>query len=116
LRKVLFVDDSPVARDVVSKRILAAGLLALTSDSSADARGTDTADIACALLDIDLGDGDGTEVAASLRAACPELPIAFFSGSAPPDVVARARALGPVFDKPGDIDSAIAWVRSHARP
>jgi CheY-like chemotaxis protein len=115
MRKVLIADDSPVARDILSKRILASGLDALSCESSADARVKDANSLSCALLDIDLGDGDGTEVAASLLATCPELPIAFFSGSAPPELAARARALGPVFNKPEDIDSAIAWVRSHAK-
>jgi CheY-like chemotaxis protein len=115
LRKVLIADDSSVARDVVSKRLLASGLEALSCGSSADARASDLSDLACALLDIDLGDGDGTAVAAMLREARPELPIAFFSGSAAPEAAARARALGPVFAKPDELDSAIAWVRSHAR-
>ncbi len=117
MRKVLILDDSPVARDVVSKRLLASGLDSLSCDSAEQARVKDPADLACALLDIDLGDGDrdGTEVAASLRTARPELPIAFFSGSATPEVAERARALGPVFTKPDELESAIAWVRAHAR-
>jgi two-component system sensor histidine kinase HydH len=115
LRKVLIADDSPVARDVVSKRLIASGLETLSCVSSADARVRDPAELSCALLDIDLGDGDGTMVAADLRAACPELPIAFFSGSAAPEVAERARALGPVFAKPDELESAIASVRSHAR-
>jgi CheY-like chemotaxis protein len=115
LRKVLIADDSPLARDVVSKRLLASGLEALACESSADAKGRDPADIACALLDIDLGDGDGTSVAATFREACPDLPIAFFCGHATPEVAERARALGPLFEKPDELDSAIAWVRSHAR-
>jgi len=115
LRKVLIADDSPVALDVVSKRLLASGLETVSCVSSADARVRDPADLSCALLDLDLGDGDGTMVAASLRATRPELPIAFFSGSAAPDVAERARALGPIFAKPDELDSAIAWVRLHAR-
>jgi CheY-like chemotaxis protein len=115
LRKVLIADDSPLARDVLSKRLLASGLETLPCSSSADARERDPSDLACALLDIDLGDGDGTLLAATFRAACPELPIAFFSGTATGEVAVRARALGPVFNKPDELDSAIDWVRSNAR-
>jgi hypothetical protein len=65
---------------------------------------------ACALLDLDLGDGNGVDVAEFLQIHQPNLPIAFFSGGASPAVMTRARALGPVFRKPDELDEAVAWV------
>ena len=108
---MLVADDSAVVRDVLTKRVLASGLEAVSCDSAAAARAVDATDIACALLDIDLGDGNGADVARQLRATRPELPIAFFSAGAPVD---DARSLGPVFVKPGQLDEAIQWVADHA--
>jgi CheY-like chemotaxis protein len=113
-RKVLIVDDSAVARSVLANRVEAGGLEVAVSLSVAGSSAFEPDQIACALLDLDLGDGDGTQVAATLRALRPELPIAFFSGSVDPELLERARALGPVFSKPDDIDRAIAWIRANA--
>ena len=113
--KVLLADDSPLARDILSRRVEATGLVALACESAAVARGEDATDLACALLDIDLGDGDGTEVAETLRATRPDLPVAFFS-SAAPEASARARTLGPVFAKPDDLEAAVAWVHNNRPP
>jgi DNA-binding NarL/FixJ family response regulator len=66
-----------------------------------------------ALLDLDLGDGDGDDVARALHARRPDLPVAFFSASTSAELVDRARAIGPVFAKPGELDAAVAWVRGH---
>jgi DNA-binding response OmpR family regulator len=112
--RVLVADDSALVRDIVAKRVAGAGLVALPCESATATRSVDVSELACALLDLDLGDGRGTDVAHRLRAARPELPIAFFSGSAP-ELVASAASLGPVFVKPDDLDAAIAWISSHAK-
>ena len=112
--RVLVADDSAVARFSVCGRLRAAGLDVLEHDSAKAARGADPAVLMCALLDLDLGDGTGVEVAEALHAASrersPRLPIAFFSGGAPDEIMARARAIGPLFSKPGQLEQAIAWV------
>jgi CheY-like chemotaxis protein len=107
---VYVADDSEVVRTVLARRLTAAGLEVQAGGSAADSRNVTLRAFACALLDLDLGDGDGVEVAELLRAHQPGLPVAFFSGGAPPPVVARAMALGPVFRKPDELDAAIAWV------
>jgi DNA-binding response OmpR family regulator len=112
-RRVLVADDSPLVRDIVAKRVAAAGLEAWPCESVVTARAAPAEDIACALLDLDLGDGKGTDVAVFLRAARPDLPIAFFSGSAP-ELAAGALSFGPVFVKPDELDEAIAWIAAHA--
>jgi CheY-like chemotaxis protein len=71
-------------------------------------------DFACALLDLDLGDGDGVDVAEVLRIHQPDLPVAFFSGGASAAVIERALALGPIFRKPDDLTDALEWVVKHA--
>ena len=82
--------------------------------SRAPPRSTST-DLACALLDLDLGDGLGTEIAERLRAGQGALPIAFFSSTSSPEVLAQAATFGPVFAKPDDLDEAIAWVCRNGR-
>jgi DNA-binding response OmpR family regulator len=113
-RKVLVVDDSAVARALLARRLESEGFDVTLSPSVAASSALDPEEISCALLDLDLGDGDGTEVAAALFALRPDLPVAFFSASVAADVVARASTMGPVFTKPDDLDSAVAWIRAHA--
>jgi CheY-like chemotaxis protein len=108
---VLVADDSAVARLAIVRRLQAEGIAVVERDSAAGARAVDPATVTCALLDLDLGDGDGAEVALALQARSPAMPIAFFSAHAAPDVLERAQAIGPVFQKPGELDEAITWVR-----
>lgn len=112
-RRVLIADDSAVARVSVARRVRAEGIEVEERDSAAAASSVDTADLACALLDLELGDGFGTEVAERLREAQGGLPIAFFTSTLTPEVLARAQAFGPVFAKPEELDQAIDWVRRH---
>ena len=112
--RVLIADDSPVVRLSVSKRVRAEGREVIDRDSAASASAVDAGDLACALLDLDLGDGFGTDVAARLLATHEGLPIAFFTSETTADVLARAADFGPVFAKPGGIDEAVAWVRKNS--
>jgi CheY-like chemotaxis protein len=108
---VLVADDSAVARLTLVRRLRSPGLHVVEADSAAAARAADPAALACALLDLDLGDGDGVQVALALRAARPNLPVAFFSAEAEGSLLAlRAADIGPVFRKPDALDAAITWV------
>lgn len=113
--RVLIADDSAVARVTLAKRVRAEGLEVVERECVAEAKGVDASRLSCALLDLDLGDGEGTEIAAALRATEEELPIAFFSSTSTPDVIDRASAFGPVFAKPGELDLALDWVRRNGR-
>jgi DNA-binding response OmpR family regulator len=114
-RRVLIADDSAVARVSVARRVRADGIMVEERDSVASASSVDVEDLACALLDLDLGDGLGTEVAERLRAGHGGLPIAFFTSTSTPEVLAQAATFGPVFAKPDELDQAIAWVRRNGR-
>jgi CheY-like chemotaxis protein len=114
MRKVLVVDDSALARRALSKALGAAGLAVHEESSVAAGASVDLGEMACAVLDLELEDGDGTEIATKLRASDPKFPIAFFSAGATPDVVEKARALGPVFSKSDGLPDAVAWARSNA--
>lgn len=114
-RRVLIADDSAVARVSVARRVRADGIEVEEQDSAAGASAVDAAELACALLDLELGDGLGTDVAERLRAAQDALPIAFFTSTRTPEVIAVAKQFGPVFAKPAELDQAIDWVRRHGR-
>ena len=109
---VLFVDDSALVRVATTRRLAQSGLAVTALGSSREAFGVDATQFAAALLDIDLGDGFGPDVAARLRVVAPRLPIAFLTGrddGADP-LLATARAFGPVFCKVVGVDEAIGWV------
>jgi CheY-like chemotaxis protein len=112
-RRVLIADDSAVARVSVARRVRADGIDVVEQDSAAGASSVDATNLACALLDLDLGDGFGTDVAQRLRQGHDALPIAFFTSTQSPEVLERAATFGPVFTKPDQLDLAIAWVRQH---
>jgi DNA-binding response OmpR family regulator len=114
--RVFVADDSPLVRAAVVRRIRDAGRDVVEADSAAAAKASavDASGLVCALLDLDLGDGWGTDVAEHLRASASELPIAFFTSEQGGDRVERAKTFGPVFAKPDGIDEAIAWVVSRA--
>jgi DNA-binding response OmpR family regulator len=113
-RVVLVVDDSAVARLAVARRLRAEGFEVLEHASVALPDDEALGRLACALLDLDLGDDDGTVLACAIRARRGELPIAFFSGTSSTELLDRARAIGPVFAKPSEIEAAIAWVGTSA--
>jgi CheY-like chemotaxis protein len=109
-RAVLVADDSAVARFAVVRRVRAAGHEVVERDSAESAGSVDPSMLACALLDFDLGDGLGTDVAAHLRELASDLPIAFFTSSKPHDLDGRTASFGPVFAKPDDLDAALEWI------
>ena len=68
-----------------------------------------------AWVDLELADGDGTDLADALLARRTTLPLAFFTTGASPALVQSARACGPVFVKP-DVEPLLAWVKRTLRP
>jgi len=107
---VLFVDDSALARAVTARMLGERGLQVTTLSSLEEAGTVDPRRFAAALLDLELGDGFGTDVASLLRRAAPGLPIAFLTAGGPPTELEVARGLGPVFSKLGGVEAAIQWV------
>jgi CheY-like chemotaxis protein len=110
---VLLVDDSPVAQHVLANRLRAAGFEVRRESSVAGARSADAAACCCAVLDLELPDGDGVALAEALRLANGSLPVAFFTAGADASIVERAREQGPVFAKP-DADAVVAWAKASA--
>jgi ActR/RegA family two-component response regulator len=107
---VLIVDDSDVARRALAKRLARDGHAPVEHASATAGCAASVDGVACAVLDLDLGDGDGVEVAEALRARAPDLPIAFFSGASRSALAGRALAYGHVYAKPDELDAVAAWV------
>ncbi len=110
--KVFLVDDAPLVRFAVSKRLLSLGLAVVEADSVASAASAPLDGVGCALLDLELPDGDGVAIAHDLQRRAPGVPIAFFTAGASDALCAEAGTLGRVFTKPDELDAAIAWVAS----
>jgi CheY-like chemotaxis protein len=111
----LLVDDSPVVRRVLTQRLEEAGFEVRAEASAADARAVDATTLACAVVDIELPDGSGADLAGELLQRCPSLPVAFFTAGASPAVLAHARTHGPVFTKP-DVDDLMDWIAALGQP
>lgn len=112
---ILFVDDSALARAATIRLLGARGLTVTALSSHAEATAVDASAFSAALLDIELGDGFGTEVAFSLRQRSPLLPIAFLTGGGPRPVLDVAGQFGPVFSKISGVEEAISWIAEAAR-
>jgi CheY-like chemotaxis protein len=112
--RVLVADDSPLVRAAIVRRIRDTGREPIEADSVAATANVDATALSCALLDLDLGDGWGTDVAERLRSSAAALPIAFFTSEQGGERVERAKAFGPVFAKPEEIDGAVEWVVSRS--
>lgn len=97
---VLIVDDSKLARIVVGKalaelqpewRKMEAGSAAQALDLIKE----QTADLA--LIDFNMADKDGLELAGELHGLYPDMPIAIITANIQDEIIARARAIGAAF-------------------
>lgn len=112
--QVLFVDDSAVVRIALKYRLLALGLEVVVLASATEAAAVQGSEFGAALLDIELGDGFGPDVARRLRATAPELPIAFLTAGGTAEILIAAAGLGPVFSKTSEVDAAVRWIAAAA--
>jgi CheY-like chemotaxis protein len=97
---VLIVDDSKLARIVVSKALanlqpdwkkLEAG----GAEEALDKVQNERTDIA--LIDFNMEPKDGLELASELRVLRPEMPIAIITENIQDEIIARARQIGAAF-------------------
>ena len=97
---VLIVDDSKLARIVAGKALaeLQPDWLKTEANSAADALTLiEGQHIDVALIDFNMVEKDGLQLAEELRAMRPDLPIAIITANIQDEVIARARAVGAAF-------------------
>lgn len=97
---VLLVDDSKLARIVASKTIAALQpewqrVEASNAEEALQAVKERPVDLA--VLDFNMPGKDGLELAAELRDAYPQMPIAIITANVQNEIVARARELNATF-------------------
>src|SRR6185295_11967021 len=109
--RVLVADDSAVVRVALARRFKNAGLEVVEAGCVKEAKAVDPSTIDVAVLDFDLGDGYGDEIAAHLRASAPSFPLCFFTSSTN-DAHEKAGPYGRIFSKPEQSDAVVAWVIS----
>ena len=96
--KVLLVEDDPeLARTV--ERVLARYGHTTSIASSVAAAEALSGSFDCGILDIDLPDGSGVQLAARMLDAGQVGAVVFYSASSDPDVIAEACELGPFVAK-----------------
>ncbi len=97
---VLIVDDSKLARIVAAKALAALqpDWQRVEASSAAEAQEiVANQQIDVALIDFNMAEKDGLELAAELRQTHPVLPIALITANIQDEVVSRARALEASF-------------------
>ncbi|MGC4093628.1 MAG: response regulator [Polyangiaceae bacterium] len=111
---VLVLDDDPLVRRGVSRALRVAGHDVVTLERCSGvrelSRGFDVA-----ILDLELPDGSGVEVASELLALGTTQGVVFFSGAGDPVLLRRAERLGEVVAKSTNLDSLLAAVDSSQR-
>jgi DNA-binding response OmpR family regulator len=115
LRVVLVEDDPELARTV--ERVLARyGHVTTVAPNVATADAL-TGSFDCGILDIDLPDGNGVQLAARMLDGGQVGVVVFFSASTDPDVIAAANELGPFVAKAAgtrELERALADAISEA--
>jgi CheY-like chemotaxis protein len=98
---ILVADDEPSLRLLCKINLEADGYRVLEAESEADLdRVLAEDDVTAVLLDIGLGSDDGVAIARRLRRERPDLPLAFFTGSALPLGQAERSLVDDVIWKP----------------
>ncbi|HQR04878.1 MAG: response regulator transcription factor [Proteobacteria bacterium] len=114
--KLLLVDDDPVFSRIAARTLGRRGFEVACAGNCADALGLLDADVACAVVDLVLGEESGLALVARLRAAQPEIRILVLTGYASIATAVEAVKLGAdnYLAKPADVDSIIAALRLRA--
>ena len=97
---VLIVDDSKLARIVAGKALaeLQPEWTKREASSAAEALQVIAAhQVDVCLIDFNMAEKDGLELAEELRAARPDLPIAIITANIQDEIITRARAAGATF-------------------
>jgi DNA-binding response OmpR family regulator len=114
--RALLVDDSPLVRTLLTRRLRAFGAVVTTAASVAEAqRQIAAGDFDIAVLDLELDDGSGLAVAALLDSTSARTRYVFFSGTPSGPLVDAARERSLVFEKSGEFEALDLWLEQVAK-
>jgi CheY-like chemotaxis protein len=108
--QILVVEDEPVTARLLFRLLRGAGYVPVFAFSCAAAR-IARGPFAVAVLDIDLGDGDGVSLAEELLAARTARQIVFHSATLDVTRQTRARRLGVIVNKTGQPEHLLQAIR-----
>jgi CheY-like chemotaxis protein len=105
--RALIVEDDPVVARSIARRLLREGYTVSLAQTCRAARASGR-DFQVAILDLDLPDGNGADLADELLRLGAVRGVVFYSGSLDGAQRARASLFGPVIDKSIDLEEVIA--------
>ncbi len=105
--RALIVEDDPVVARAVARRLLREGYQITIAGSCRGARAAGRGFVV-AVLDLDLPDGGGAELAETLLGLGAVHSVIFYTGSMDPAMRQRATSIGLVLDKTRGIEELVA--------
>lgn len=104
--RALIVEDDPVVARSIARRLLREGYTVSLAGTCRAARAAGKG-FQVAILDLDLPDGSGTDLAEDLQRLGAVRTLVFYTGSLDAAQRERARAFGPVIDKTQDLEQVV---------
>jgi CheY-like chemotaxis protein len=104
--RTLIVEDDPVVARSIARRLLRDGYTVTLASSCRAARAAGKGFLS-AVLDLDLPDGSGAELADAVLRDGAVQSVVFYTGSMDADLRTRAASYGPVIDKSDDLDEIV---------
>jgi CheY-like chemotaxis protein len=104
--RALIVEDDPVVARSIARRMLREGYTVSLAQTCRAARAAGVG-FQVAILDLDLPDGSGADLADELFRLGTVRGVVFYTGSLDGSQRARASLFGPVVDKASDLDDVI---------
>lgn len=109
MHRLLHVENDPLVARALARLLRIHGYEVGTVLSYAEGRAL-TERYEIGLFDIDLGDGDGVELAQHMKQCGLVEHILFFTARSDTDTAARASTIGPVISKTSEIDAVLAAI------
>jgi DNA-binding response OmpR family regulator len=113
---VLVVEDDPASADAIGTLLRHIGYEVVVAGTLGEGRDRlDPARQCCVILDLMLPDGNGVTLLRHIRKLGLRISVLVVHGGAAPAWLDQMEALAPegVFQKPGEIPSLFAWMRTH---
>lgn len=109
---ILFVDDEPPIRELLSLYFRKKGLAVTTASTGVEARNAAAgAEFSLVILDVGLAGENGLDLLSSFKGDYPKMPVIIFTGLGSDDVLQQAMAGGAN----GFMRRLLHWILSTAR-